>query len=153
MSAQLQEMPGIRHMLLTDLDAVVAIEREVFLFPWTRGNFSDSIESGYHCLVLEQGSRLFGYGVMIIGPEEAHLLTLSIAAESQRKGWGELLLRHFIHIAKEQRARSMFLDVRESNHAAARLYERIGFRQVGKRKDYYPAMGGREDSLVMELTF
>ena len=153
MSAQLQEMPGIRRMLLTDLDAVVAIEREVFLFPWTRGNFSDSIESGYHCLVLEQDSRLFGYGVMIIGPEEAHLLTLSIAAESQRKGWGELLLRHFIHIAKEQRARSIFLDVRESNHAAARLYERIGFRQVGKRKDYYPAMGGREDSLLMELTF
>ena len=153
MSAQLQEMPGIRRMLLTDLDAVVAIEREVFLFPWTRGNFSDSIESGYHCLVLEQDSRLFGYGVMIIGPEEAHLLTLSIAAESQRKGWGELLLRHFIHSATEQRARSMFLDVRESNHAAARLYERIGFRQVGKRKDYYPAMGGREDSLVMELTF
>lgn len=153
MSAQLQEMPGIRRMLLTDLDAVVAIEREVFLFPWTRGNFSDSIESGYHCLVLEQDSRLFGYGVMIIGPEEAHLLTLSIAAESQRKGWGKLLLRHFIHIAKEQRARSMFLDVRESNQAAARLYERIGFRQVGKRRDYYPAMGGREDSLVMELTF
>ena len=151
MSAQLQEMPRIRRMVLADLDAVVAIEREVFLFPWTRGNFSDSIDSGYHCLVLEQEWSLFGYGVMTIGAEEAHLLTLSIAAGSQRKGWGERLLRHFIHIAKEQRARSMFLDVRESNHAAARLYERIGFRQIGKRKDYYPAMGGREDSLVMEL--
>jgi [ribosomal protein S18]-alanine N-acetyltransferase len=151
MSAQLQEMPRIRRMLLTDLDAVVAIEREVFLFPWTRGNFSDSIDSGYQCLVLEQGDHLFGYGVMIIGPEEAHLLTLSIAAGSQRKGCGESLLRHFIHVAKEQRARSLFLDVRESNHAAARLYERIGFKQIAKRKDYYPAMGGREDSLVMEL--
>ncbi len=151
MSAQLQEMPRIRRMLLTDLDAVVAIEREVFLFPWTRGNFSDSIDSGYQCLVLEQDGHLFGYGVMIIGPEEAHLLTLSITAGSQRKGWGESLLRHFIHVAKEQRARSMFLDVRESNRAAARLYERIGFKQIAKRKDYYPAMGGREDSLVMEL--
>jgi [ribosomal protein S18]-alanine N-acetyltransferase len=151
MSAQLQEMPRIRRMLLADLDAVVAIEREVFLFPWTRGNFSDSIDSGYHCLVLEQNGYLSGYGVMIIGPEEAHLLTLSVAAESQRKGWGERLLRHFIHIAKEQHALSMFLDVRESNHAAARLYERIGFKQIAKRKDYYPAMGGREDSLVMEL--
>ena len=88
---------------------------------------------------------------MTIGAEEAHLLTLSIAAGSQRKGWGERLLRQFIQIATEQRARSMFLDVRESNHAAARLYERIGFSQVGKRRDYYPAMGGREDSLVMEL--
>lgn len=151
MSAQLREMPQIRRMLMTDLDAVVAIEREVFLFPWTRGNFSDSIDSGYHCLVLEQNGHLFGYGVMIIGPEEAHLLTLSVAAGSQRKGWGEKLLQHFICIARDQRALSMFLDVRESNRAAARLYERIGFRQIGKRRDYYPAMGGREDSIVMEL--
>ncbi|MEP7370929.1 MAG: ribosomal protein S18-alanine N-acetyltransferase [Nitrosospira sp.] len=151
MSAQLQEMPQIRRMFMTDLDAVVAIEREVFLFPWTRGNFSDSIDSGYHCLVLEQDGYLFGYGVMIIGPEEAHLLTLSVAAGSQRKGWGERLLQHFICIAREQHARSMFLDVRESNHAAARLYGRIGFRQIGKRRDYYPAMGGRENSIVMEL--
>lgn len=151
MSAQLRDMPQIRRMFMTDLDAVVAIEREVFLFPWTRGNFSDSIDSGYHCLVLEQNGHLFGYGVMIIGPEEAHLLTLSVAAGSQRKGWGERLLRHFICIAREQRALSMFLDVRESNRAAARLYERMGFRQIGKRRDYYPAMGGREDSIVMEL--
>ncbi|MDE2366235.1 MAG: ribosomal protein S18-alanine N-acetyltransferase [Betaproteobacteria bacterium] len=151
MSAQLQELPKIRRMAPSDLDAVVAIEREVFLFPWTRGNFSDSINSGYYCLVLDLDGRIFGYGVMTIGAEEAHLLTLSIAAGSQRKGWGERLLRHFIQIAMEQRARSMFLDVRESNHAATRLYERIGFRQVGRRRDYYPAMGGREDSLVMEL--
>ncbi len=151
MSAQLDEMPKIRRMTLSDLDAVVAIEREVFLFPWSRGNFSDSVTAGYHCSVLDQGGHLFGYGVMTIGAEEAHLLTLSIAAGSQRKGWGERLLRHFIQIAKEQHARSMFLDVRESNHAAARLYQRIGFRQIGRRRDYYPAMGGREDSLIMEL--
>lgn len=151
MNAQWREMPRIRRMQRSDLDAVVAIEREVFLFPWTPGNFSDSLDSGYHCLVLEQDGQIFGYGIMTIGAEEAHLLTLSIAAESQRKGWGERLLRHFIQIAREQRALTLFLDVRVSNHAAARLYERMGFRKVGKRKDYYPAMGGREDSLVMEL--
>jgi len=151
MSAQLQDMPRIRRMVPADLDAVVAIEREVFLFPWTPGNFSDSIDSGYHCLVLEHEGHIFGYGVMSIGAEEAHLLTLSIAAGSQRKGWGERLLRQFIQIAREQLALTMFLDVRESNHAAARLYERMGFRQIARRKDYYPAMGGREDSLVMEL--
>jgi [ribosomal protein S18]-alanine N-acetyltransferase len=151
MNAQLQETPRIRRMVSTDLDAVVEIEREVFLFPRTRGNFSDSIESGYHCLILEQAGEVFGYGVMTIGAEEAHLLTLSVAAGSQRKGWGERLLREFIHIAKERLARTMFLDVRESNRSAARLYERLGFRQIAKRRGYYPAMGGREDSLVMEL--
>ena len=110
MSAQLQEMLQIRRMIPADLDAVVAIEREVFLFPWTRGNFADSIGSGYHCLVLEQAREVFGYGVMSIGAEEAHLLTLSIAAKSQRKGWGEKLLQHFIQIAREQRALTMFLE-------------------------------------------
>lgn len=152
MNAQWQETPQIRRMLPVDLDAVVSIEREVFLFPWTRGNFSDSLDSGYHCLVLEQADHIFGYGVMTIGADEAHLLTLSIAVGWQRQGWGEKLLQHFIQIAREHYARSMFLDVRESNQGAARLYERIGFRQIAKRKDYYPAMGGREDSLVMELT-
>ena len=151
MSAQFQEMPQIRRMVPEDLDMVVALEREVFLFPWTRGNFSDSLQSGYHSLVLEQDGDVFGYGVMTIGAQEAHLLTLSIAARAQGKGWGERLLRHFIHIAREQRALTMFLDVRESNHIAARLYKRIGFTQIAKRKDYYPAMSGREDSLVMEL--
>ena len=151
MSTPWQETPQIRCMLPADLDAVVAIEREVFLFPWTRGNFGDSLDSSYHCLVLEQGDHIFGYGVMTIGADEAHLLTLSIAAGWQRQGWGEKLLQHFIYIAREHHARSMFLDVRESNHAAARLYERIGFRHIARRKDYYPAMGGREDSLIMEL--
>ena len=152
MSAQWQETPQIRRMLPADLDEVVAIEREVFLFPWTRGNFGDSLDSGYHCLVLEQAGHIFGYGVMTIGADEAHLLTLSIAAGWQRQGWGEKLLQQFIHIAREHHAQSMFLDVRESNQAAARLYERIGFRHIARRKDYYPAMGGREDSLIMELT-
>ncbi|HET7060674.1 MAG TPA: ribosomal protein S18-alanine N-acetyltransferase [Nitrosospira sp.] len=153
MSARLNDMPTIRQMTQSDLDAVIAIEREVFLFPWTRGNFSDSVNAGYHCLVLDQGGQLFGYGVMTVGADEAHLLTLSIAIESQRKGWGERLLRHFIWIARDLNARSMFLDVRVSNVAAARLYERMGFKKVGRRRDYYPAMGGREDSVIMELRF
>lgn len=151
MNAQLQETPQIRRMLPADLDAVVAVEREVFLFPWTPGNFRDSIDSGYHCLVLGQAGDIFGYGVMSIGADEAHLLTLSIAAGWQRQGWGEKLLQHFMQIAREQHARSMFLDVRESNIGAIRLYERIGFKQIAKRKGYYPAMGGREDSVVMEM--
>jgi ribosomal-protein-alanine N-acetyltransferase len=152
MSAQLKEMPRIRQMLVTDLDEVIVIEQEVFLFPWTRGNFGDSISSGYHCYVLELASHIFGYSVMTIGPDEAHILTLSVAAGWQREGWGEKLLQHFICLAKVHHARSVFLEVRKSNLGAARLYERIGFRRCATRTGYYPAMGGREDAIVMELT-
>lgn len=152
MSAQLKEMPEIRQMLVTDLDEVIVIEKEVFLFPWTRGNFGDSISSGYHCYVLELGGHIFGYGVMTIGLDEAHLLTLSVTAGWQQEGWGEKLLQHFICLAKEHHARSVFLEVRKSNIGAARLYERIGFTRIATRSGYYPAMGGREDAIVMELT-
>lgn len=152
MSAQLKEMPEIRQMLVIDLDEVIVIEKEVFLFPWTRGNFGDSISSGYHCYVLELGGHIFGYGVMTIGLDEAHLLTLSVTAGWQQEGWGEKLLQHFICLAKEHHVRSVLLEVRKSNLGAARLYERIGFTRIATRSGYYPAMGGREDAIVMELT-
>lgn len=152
MSAQLKEMPEIRQMLVIDLDEVIVIEKEVFLFPWTRGNFGDSISSGYHCYVLELGGHIFGYGVMTIGLDEAHLLTLSVTAGWQQEGWGEKLLQHFICLAKEHHARSVLLEVRKSNLGAARLYERIGFTRIATRSGYYPAMGRREDAIVMELT-
>lgn len=151
MSAQLQEAPPIRAMLTTDLDAVMAIEGEIYPFPWTRGNFSDSIISGYHCLVFEQAGSIIGYGVMMIGPDEAHMLNLSIAATWQRRGWGGMLLQHFIGLAREHHVRLMYLEVRQSNPGAVRLYQQAGFSQIATRKDYYPAMNGREDAVIMEL--
>lgn len=152
MSAQLKEISKIRKMLMKDLDAVMLIEQEIFIFPWTRGNFVDSISSGYHCYVLEIDSLIIGYGLMTTGPGEAHILTLSVTLQWQREGWGEKLLQHFIFLAEEHGAQSVFLEVRKSNLGAAKLYERIGFRQVATRAEYYPAMGGREDAIVMELT-
>ena len=138
-------------MLATDLDAVMAIEGEIYPFPWTRGNFSDSIISGYHCLAFEQAGCLVGYGVMMIGAGEAHMLNLSIATAWQRQGWGGVLLQHFIALARKHRARQVYLEVRQSNPGAVRLYAKAGFSQIAMRKDYYPATNGREDAVVMEL--
>ena len=147
----LQEALQIRPMSLADMDAVMAIEGEIYPFPWTRGNFGDSIISGYHCLVFEQAGCLAGYGVMMIGAGEAHMLNLSIAATWQRRGWGGMLLQHFIGLAREHRAQRMYLEVRQSNPGAVRLYAKAGFSQIATRKDYYPATNGREDAVVMEL--
>ncbi len=146
-----QQMVEIRKMQPSDLNRVILIEREIFLFPWSLGNFADSIEAGYVCQVLQQTDTLMGYGIMMMSPEEAHVLTLGIAANWQKKGWGKKLLQHFIRYAKDENAKSMFLDVRESNHDAAKLYQQMGFQHIATRKDYYPAMCGREDALVMQL--
>lgn len=146
-----QQAIEIRKMHTSDLDQIILIEREIFLFPWSLGNFADSIKTGYVCQVLQQADTLMGYGIMMMSPEEAHILTLGIAANWQKKGLGKKLLQHFIQYAREQNAKSIFLDVRESNHSAAQLYKRMGFQQIATRKGYYPAMCGREDALVMQL--
>ncbi len=150
-NALLQEKAWIREMLSCDLNRVIMIEREIFLFPWSVGNFADSINAGYFCRVLEQTDAFLGYGVMMMGPDEAHILTIGIAAEWQNKGWGSKLLQHFIQFARQQRVKSILLDVRESNQGAAHLYKQIGFRQIAIRKGYYPAMCGREDAIVMQF--
>lgn len=151
MNISLHQTIEIREMYPSDLDHVILIEREIFLFPWSLGNFSDSLKAGYICQVLVQANSIFGYGIMMMSPEEAHVLTIGIAANWQKKGWGKKLLQNFIELAKEKNARSMLLDVRESNYGAARLYKQIGFRHIATRKGYYPAMCGREDALVMQL--
>ncbi len=151
MNTALKQTVEFRKMHASDLDRVILIEREIFLFPWSPGNFFDSIKAEYLCQVLEQADTIFGYGIMMMSPEEAHVLTLGIAADWQKKGWGRKLLQHFIRLAKAEHAKSMFLDVRESNHGAAQLYKQMGFRHIATRKGYYPAMCGREDALVMQL--
>jgi ribosomal-protein-alanine N-acetyltransferase len=71
-----------------DLDAVMQIEREIYEFPWTSGNFRDSLAAGYRCWLYESDREIIGYAVVIHAAGEAHLLNLSIAASLQRKGYG-----------------------------------------------------------------
>ncbi len=152
MSARLDTAPVVRPMRLTDLDRVMAVEEAVYPFPWSRGNFSDSMKAGHHCVVCEVAGILAGYGVMMIGPGEAHLLNLSVAAECQRQGLGRQLLHYFMQFARECCATMMYLEVRLSNLAARRLYESEGFHEIALRRDYYPAVAGREHALVVGLT-
>lgn len=152
MSAVLASRPHAEPMQLRDLDEVIAVERAVYEFPWTPGNFRDSMSAGYDCWVYRsEHDALIGYGVLMMGVGEAHLLNISIAAPFQRNGYGARLLEHFIDLAKRRSMDLLCLEVRPSNEAARRLYVRRGFRQVGLRRGYYPAGDGREDALVLTL--
>ena len=151
MSAVLSQAPAFRPMRGTDLDAVLAIEQDIYSHPWTPGHFRDSLNAGYSCWVMECGGHLAGYGVLMIGLREAHLLNLSVAADWQRQGLGRSLLHHFIDIARNCEADRIFLEVRPSNEAARSLYADSGFRELYVRRGYYPARGGREDAILMGL--
>lgn len=151
MSALADALPHIRAICEADLDRVTQIETAIYSYPWTRGNFVDSIKAGYTCHVMEIAGELIGYGVMMVAVKEAHLLNLSIASAWQHMGYGRSLLLHFIELAHRSDALQMLLEVRVSNEAGRRLYASTGFHAVAVRPGYYPAAHGREDAILMGM--
>ncbi|KAF1697820.1 ribosomal-protein-alanine N-acetyltransferase [Pseudoxanthomonas jiangsuensis] len=134
-----------------DLDAVMAIERRAYPFPWTRGIFRDCLLAGYPALLALEDDRPAGYGVMSIAADEAHILNLCSAPERQSRGLGRHLLRALLRMARDQGAQRVFLEVRPSNPPAIALYHSEGFNEIGRRPRYYPAHEGREDAIVMAM--
>lgn len=143
------QAPRLVPMLLADIDRIMPIEREIYDFPWTPGNFSDSIRADYQCWLYQEGDSIAGYAIVLVGAGEAHLLNLSVARTAQGRGVGYRLLFDVMAAALAHGAERMLLEVRPSNTPGRALYAKAGFTQVGLRKAYYPAKGGREDALVL----
>lgn len=140
-----------RPMTEADLDTVACIENAAFSHPWSRALFSDGLKS-YDSWVMHQGELQVGHGVIQIILDEAHLLNITVAPSHQGRGLGRALLEHLMRRARDLKAVECFLEVRASNQAAFALYDSYGFNEIGRRRDYYPAPGGREDALVMACT-
>lgn len=136
-------------MTEADLDAVAAAETRIYAFPWTRGNFADSLAAGHEAWLAKQAGRLTGYAIVMQVLDEAHLLNISVLPELQRSGFGSALLIHIFDQARIKAATRMLLEVRPGNISGQGFYKRHGFVEIGRRRDYYPAHGGREDAIVM----
>jgi ribosomal-protein-alanine N-acetyltransferase len=132
-----------------DVVAVAAIERQAYEFPWSAGIFRDCLLADYTSVVLEQGGRVVGYGIMSVAAGEAHVLNLALAADVQRRGYGRQLLDHLLGVAGAAGAETVFLEVRPSNGRALHLYEHAGFEVIGRRRGYYRARFGSEDAIVL----
>ena len=146
---------GLRQAPMTaaDVDEVWALERSVFPYPWSRGNFADAVASGYDCWTLrDAGGELAGYYLLMYALDEAHLLDVALAAKLQGQGLGRRLLDEIAARARSQGMTSILLEVRPSNERALEVYRRHGYVHIGRRKGYYPAgAAGREDAIVMRL--
>jgi [ribosomal protein S18]-alanine N-acetyltransferase len=157
------ELFSIAPMTLGDVAAVCAIENTLYDFPWTSGNFVDSLNAGYggtvvHAIGTLDNKRLDGsivaYAVTMKLPNEVHLLNISVAKPFQRKGLGRAYLKALINDARQQNAEGMLLEVRPSNANGIHLYRSEGFKQIGLRKGYYPGLHSqREDAFVFLLSF
>jgi ribosomal-protein-alanine N-acetyltransferase len=140
--------PEIRAMHELDVPMVVAIERAAYQFPWSEGIFRDCLRVGYVCRVVDVGGAC-GYGIMSIGAGEAHILNVCIREDRRCCGLGRKLLIYLLDRARASGMHEAFLEVRPTNTVAGRLYRSLGFEQVGVRRGYYQAVGGREDAAVL----
>lgn len=151
--AAVQGPRSFRAMQLEDLDRVMQVEVLAYSFPWSRGNFQDSLKSGYVAELLETSADvLLGYYVAMPGVDELHLLNITVVPDFQRCGQGRALLDRLEWQARQHALSSIWLEVRASNARARYLYGARGFVEQGVRRGYYPAGGlRREDAVVMKL--
>src|SRR3954463_8616807 len=148
----LHEVPEvqIRPMMEIDLAEVASIELQSYAFPWSENIFRDCLRVGYTCRALDLEGRIIGYGVMSLGAGEAHVLNVCVSGQYRNLGFGRRLLEHLMERAAAMGVTETFLEVRPSNLAAIRLYQRLGFEQIGIRRGYYQAPDGREDAIVLK---
>jgi ribosomal-protein-alanine N-acetyltransferase len=138
-------------MTPADVPSVGAVERASYAFPWSEGIFRDCLRVGYVCRVVELAGEIIGHAVLSVGAGEAHILNVCVREEFRCRGVGRRLMEHLLERGRVSGMSEAFLEVRPSNTAAIRLYQSMGFRQVGLRRGYYQAVGGREDAAVLRL--
>ncbi|GAA3909297.1 ribosomal protein S18-alanine N-acetyltransferase [Litoribacillus peritrichatus] len=142
----------VRFAQKSDLNDILRVEQTGYPFPWSQGVFQDCFKPNYYFLVLESSAiGLMGYSVVsnIVG--EAHLLNICIDDKFREQGFGQYLLEQTIAHCISDACELMLLEVRVSNGSAIHLYQKLGFTELGIRKNYYPGEGGREDALVLQL--
>lgn len=139
---------SFRRMEMSDVDHVLAVENEVYQFPWTERIIQDCIRVGYDCWLALEGESIVAHAVISVAAGESHLLNLSVRARHQGNGIGRAFTRFLFDVARNKRASVMMLEVRTSNLSAINCYNACGFNEIGSRKDYYPANNGKEDALL-----
>jgi ribosomal-protein-alanine N-acetyltransferase len=140
----------IRSMHASDLPSVVRIEHASYAFPWTEGIFRDCLRVNYICRVVEIDGSIVGYGIISVGAGEAHVLNICVADAYRCRGIGRRLLNHLLQVAAHYGAEDALLETRPSNSSALHLYHSLGFTEIGMRRGYYQAVGGREDAVVLK---
>jgi ribosomal-protein-alanine N-acetyltransferase len=101
--------------------------------------------------MMKLNEEIIGFSVMMFVLDECHLLNISIKKSMQKKGYGSHFLKELIRRARLAHSKTIYLEVRTSNHAAIHLYDKYGFNEMSIRKDYYRAKEGREDAVLMGL--
>ena len=152
-AAEAPQPVRFRAMMPADVPRVAAVERASYPFPWSEGIFRDCLRVGYLCRVADCDGEIVGYGVVAMGAGEAHILNICVAGHVRGRGVGRRMMQLLLERSQQAGMQDVFLEVRPSNPHAISLYQSLGFNEVGRRRGYYQAEVGREDALVLKLSF
>lgn len=141
----------IREMSLHDLVDVMEIEKLSFVSPWTKRLFEESLLSPISSnFIMKKGLEALGYIILYSVADEAHILNIAVHPHYRERGCASSMINHVLGYFNYKGVHQFFLEVREGNMGAIRLYQRFGFEKIGKRKKYYAETN--EDALVMCLS-
>ena len=129
-----------------NIDQMLKIEKKAFVSHWSKQTFIDELfsENGHYIAAIENG-KIIGYTGYRYVSEEAHITTLAVDKKSRKKGIGTALIGQLIKDAKAQGLKKLYLDVRQSNIPAQKIYRKLGFKVIDRRREYY--QHPQEDSL------
>ena len=133
------------------LPAVAKLEKTCFSEPWSEDALLESYRHGTKFFVAEKAGRLLGYAGVNAVADEGYITNVAVFPSCRRQGVGTALIGKVLAFAKERGLAFVSLEVRASNREAITLYEKAGFRQEGRRKEFYRAP--KEDALIMTKRF
>jgi [ribosomal protein S18]-alanine N-acetyltransferase len=141
----------MRRMADEDIPAILSIEERSFVSPWTRGMFAQTLESpvAYNFVILDN-RKIAGYIIFYQAGSEMHIMNIAVDPGRRRQGIARDMMESIFEHARANFIEECFLEVRESNFPAQGLYERLGFKRIGRRKGYYAETN--EDAIVMVLS-
>ncbi|MGI9285191.1 MAG: ribosomal protein S18-alanine N-acetyltransferase [Pseudomonadales bacterium] len=141
----------LRALKRSDVSTLLQIEEQLNAFPWREQNFVDSLRADHLSRCLTIDDNVVGFAIFSVVATEATLLNLGVATKYHGQGLGKQLLESMLELVKNEGAEICLLEVRQSNAVAQDLYHALGFYEVGRRGNYYPAKKGREDAILMNL--
>lgn len=144
-------MPTIRLIREADIPNIIRVEQSSGQSSWNQAKINTCLHNThYHCWLSEQDDICVAYGIMLVTGDECHVMQIVVDKLYQRQQFGKQLLEHMLFAAQQLGAQRSVLEVRVDNQAAIGLYQQLGFRQIGKRKNYYQIDGQAIDADVYQ---
>jgi ribosomal-protein-alanine N-acetyltransferase len=144
--------PVLKAASVSDAERLAVVERAASAAPWTKQQFVDCLVEKNPAYVLWENDSVIGFVIYHLIKGQCEIYNIAVHPDFQQQGFGKYLLEQAINAARVTHCESIFLEVRASNQSARGLYQKLGFNELGVRRNYYKmSTGDREDAIMMAM--